>query len=146
MPLHKDLKTSVRIDFVLTNEIFAGKVVRGYANSISLEGIRKIKLEIYFRKKKMAAPTNKRDISSMSRISIYCYIFFYILVSCREPLKRSCVTSFIPVVYLSGHGVSYSTYWSVLFYCLITLFKLPHCRPGRQWPRFLHDRYEQLRF
>lgn len=108
MPLHKDLKTSVRIDFVLTNEIFAGKVVRGYANSISLEGIRKIKLEIYFRKKKMAAPTNKRDISSMSRISIYCYIFFYILVSCREPLKRSCVTSFIPVVYLSGHGVSYS--------------------------------------
>lgn len=72
--------------------------------------------------------------------------FLYILVSCRDPLKRSCVTSFMPVVYLSGHGVSYSTYWSVLFYCLITSFKLPYCRPGRQWPRCLPDRYEQLRF
>lgn len=53
---------------------------------------------------------------------------------------------FLAVVNISGHGVSYSMYWSVLFYCLITSFKLPYCRPGRQWPRCLPDRYEQLRF
>lgn len=52
------------MNFVLTNEIYAGKVVRGYANLISLEGLRTIMLKIYFRKKKMAAPTNKQDIGS----------------------------------------------------------------------------------
>lgn len=34
------------------------------SNLISLEGLRTIKLKLYFRKKKMAAPTNKQDIGS----------------------------------------------------------------------------------
>lgn len=64
--------------------------------------------------------------------SIYCYIV-YVLVSpyytFRIPLLTGCLVQ----------------YCEFVLYCLITLLKLPHCRPDRQWPRFLHGRSKQLR-